>query len=84
MKGGRPLGSGRQLPYQMLAGCPLGGGWGGGEALEGGRWVWGGWYKALVFGCLPLAAPIGLSPMLILGWGGGGAFAWGGGLSGAI
>ena len=26
----------------------------------------GGWHKASVFGCLPLAAPIGLSPPLIL------------------
>ena len=26
----------------------------------------GGWHKALVFDCLPLAAPIGLSPLLIL------------------
>ena len=26
----------------------------------------GGWHKALVLGCLPLAAPIGLSPLLIL------------------
>ena len=26
----------------------------------------GGWHKALVFGCVPLAAPIGLSPPLIL------------------
>ena len=25
-----------------------------------------GWHKASVFGCLPLAAPIGLSPLLIL------------------
>ena len=24
------------------------------------------WHKALVFGCLPLVAPIGLSPLLIL------------------
>ena len=31
-------------------------GWGGG----------GGWHKASVSGCLPLAAPIGLSPLLIL------------------
>ena len=32
----------------------------------------GGWHKASVLGCLPLAAPIGLSPLLILlgGWGG--------------
>ena len=26
----------------------------------------GGWHKASVFDCLPLAAPIGLSPLLIL------------------
>ena len=26
----------------------------------------GGWHKAWVSGCLPLAAPIGLSPLLIL------------------
>ena len=26
----------------------------------------GGWHKASVFGCLPLAAPTGLSPLLIL------------------
>ena len=26
----------------------------------------GGWHKASVFGCLPLAVPIGLSPLLIL------------------
>ena len=26
----------------------------------------GGWHKASVFGCLPLGAPIGLSPLLIL------------------
>ena len=26
----------------------------------------GGWHKGSVFGCLPLAAPIGLSPLLIL------------------
>ena len=26
----------------------------------------GGWHKASVLGCLPLAAPIGLSPLLIL------------------
>ena len=26
----------------------------------------GGWHKTLVLGCLPLAAPIGLSPLLIL------------------
>ena len=32
---------------------------------EGGRGG-GGWHKASVFGCLPLAAPIGLSPLLIL------------------
>ena len=32
------------------------------QGAEGG----GGWHKALVFGCLPLAAPIGLSPLLIL------------------
>ena len=25
-----------------------------------------GWHKASVFGCLPLAVPIGLSPLLIL------------------
>ena len=31
--------------------------WGGGG---------GGWHKASVFSCLPLAAPIGLSPLLIL------------------
>ena len=35
----------------------------------------GAWYKASVLGCLPLAAPIGLSPLLILtlcgSWGGG-------------
>ena len=30
-------------------------------------WGWGwGWHKASVLGCLPLAAPIGLSPLLIL------------------
>ena len=34
-----------------------GGVWGGGE---------GGWHKASVSNCLPLAAPIGLSPLLIL------------------
>ena len=28
--------------------------------------AWGGWYKASVLGCSPLAAPIGLSPPLIL------------------
>ena len=26
----------------------------------------GGWHKALVLGCLPLAVPIGFSPLLIL------------------
>ena len=26
----------------------------------------GGWHKASVLGCLPLAVPIGLSPLLIL------------------
>ena len=34
----------------------------GGIRLTGG----GGWHKASVFGCLPLAVPIGLSPLLIL------------------
>ena len=33
------------------------------EGLAGGR---GGWHKASVLDCLPLAAPIGLSPLLIL------------------
>ena len=33
------------------------------KALEGGG---GGWHKASVLGCLPLAVPIGLSPLLIL------------------
>ena len=37
-------------------------GWGGG-GKHGGV---GGWHKASVFGCLPLAVPIGLSPLLIL------------------
>ena len=41
----------------------VGGGAGGGS-LEGGGG--GGWHKASVFGCLPLAVPIGLSPPLIL------------------
>ena len=39
------------------AGAGVGGGWGGGG---------GGWHKASVPDCLPLAAPIGLSPPLIL------------------
>ena len=34
-------------------------------------WGGGGWHKASVLGCLPLAAPIGLSPLLILREGGG-------------
>ena len=35
--------------------------------LGGGGGLWGGvWHKASVSICLPLAAPIGLSPMLIL------------------
>ena len=33
---------------------------------EGGEKRGGGWHRASVFGCLPLAAPIGLSPLLIL------------------
>ena len=33
------------------------------RAVSGGG---GGWHKALVSDCLPLAAPIGLSPLLIL------------------
>ena len=36
---------------------------GGSRAGGGGGW---GWHKASVFRCLPLAAPIGLSPLLIL------------------
>ena len=40
---------------------PCGGGKGGGVQREG-----GGWHKASVSDCLPLAAPIGLSPPLIL------------------
>ena len=32
----------------------------------------GGWHKAAVSNCLPLAAPIGLSPLPILTAGGGG------------
>ena len=35
-------------------------------ARGNGGWGDGGWHKASVFGCLPLAAPIGLSPLLIL------------------
>ena len=34
--------------------------------LAGAQGRGGGWHKASVFGCLPLAAPIGLSPLLIL------------------
>ena len=37
----------------------------GGGGGEGGG-VGGGWHKASVSDCLPLAAPIGLSPLLIL------------------
>ena len=46
---------------RLLASVCVGGG-GGGYGLQGG----GGWHKASVLGCLPLAAPIGLSPLLIL------------------
>ena len=34
--------------------------------LSGPVTLGGGWHKASVSGCLPLAAPIGLSPLLIL------------------
>ena len=57
---------------------------GGGGDVCGGGGGGGVWHKASVFGCLPSAAPIGLSPLLILtlcgsehvfgcvnGWGGG-------------
>ena len=49
----------------------IGGREGGGsreKRREGGRkgWWWGGWHKATVSDCLPLAAPVGLSPLLIL------------------
>ena len=36
------------------------------EARMAGSTGGGGWHKASVFGCLPLAAPIGLSPLHIL------------------
>ena len=36
------------------------------NALGGAPGGGGGWHKALVSDCLPLAAPIGLSPLLIL------------------
>ena len=42
---------------------PAGGGGGGVARGQGGG---KGWHKASVSGCLPLAAPIGLSPLLIL------------------
>ena len=48
---------------------PRRGGGGGSHELEkkgGGSEGGGGWHKALVSDCLPLAAPIGLSPLLIL------------------
>ena len=46
------------------------------------QWGGGGWHKASVSDCLPLAAPIGLSPLLILTlrgseWGGGEGRAFG-------
>ena len=44
--------------FHAVGPFPSAGGWGG----EGG----GGWHKASVSDCLPLAAPIGLSPLLIL------------------
>ena len=53
------LGNGIQYPVALPENGPIGRGvrgWGGG----------GGWHKASVFDCLPLAAPIGLSPLLIL------------------
>ena len=54
--GRRLLGSGRQLTPQLTVGRrPPWGGMGGGV-----------WLKASVSDCLPLAAPIGLSPLLIL------------------
>ena len=40
------------LPPNAMTGPPHGGG--------------GGWHKALISGCSPLAVPIGLSPLLIL------------------
>ena len=54
--GGRGGGGGGHVVSQG----DLGSRWQG--ALEGGG---GGWHKASASGCLPLAAPIGLSPLLI-------------------
>ena len=43
-----------------------GGGWGLGSVLGCLPWGGGGWHKASVSDCLRLAAPIDLSPLLIL------------------
>ena len=40
--------------------------WGGGFGTRPGGLGGGGWHKASVSDCLPLAAPIGLSPLLML------------------
>ena len=49
------------------------GGGGGAEFSLRGVAEWGvPWHKASVLSCLPLAAPVGLLPLLILGGGGGG------------
>ena len=61
---GRALWGPTQSSYKAVgAHCKIG--WGGavtGDWKSGG----GGWHKASVSDCLPLAAPIGLSPLLIL------------------
>ena len=44
----------RPLPFKGTSGQ---------QSVGGGR---GGWHEAMVLVCLPLAAPIGLSPLLIL------------------
>ena len=67
---GQSLAAGRPDATQPPAICQnlAGGGGGGWHVAWGGvgRRGGGGWHKASVSDCLPLAAPIGLSPLLIL------------------
>ena len=54
----------------MVVSCSNTGCWGGGvlygDYFAAENFGGGGWHKALVLHCLPLAEPIGLSPLLIL------------------
>ena len=56
---------------EQRAACRFGGGGGGTRGcdmmrLSTGQRGEGGWHEAMALVCLPLAAPIGLSPLLIL------------------